>query len=81
MVKCQEEGCAKRASFSIGGIKPPKFCSEHRKNNMINTRHKLCEFDDCMTSATCKFKDEEELRFCAEHKEDGMTNPNKKYLY
>jgi hypothetical protein len=43
---CIIEGCYKRAMFNDIGEKP-KYCKEHKQNNMINQETKKCKFQYC----------------------------------
>jgi hypothetical protein len=76
MSTCQHTGCPKYASFNFAGIKPAKFCTDHKKEGMSNVKLKLCEFINCVTGASYNFADQITRKFCAIHKEDGMV-----YMY
>lgn len=75
---CIENDCNISASFNIKG-KRPQFCSKHKKEDMINVLHKLCQYDNCYTIPTYNFKGERNGILCKVHKEDNMINVTSKY--
>ena len=57
------ENCKKTPSFNILG-ESPIYCSEHKKDNMINTKNKLCIEIDCKTLANYNYEDEKKPIYC-----------------
>jgi hypothetical protein len=75
MVKCQIEGCrVKNAWFGDKGNKTARFCSKHKKSDMINVINKTCEHNECNTLPTFNIKGSGFARFCSKHKELNMVN-------
>jgi hypothetical protein len=57
---CIFENCKKRAYYNYETEEKPKFCSEHRLENMINMKSKKC-FENCglwgrLSGRLCKAK-------------------------
>ena len=72
---CIFEDCTKRSCYNYETEEKAQFCSEHRKNGMINFKkfkHKKCL--DCNKIPTFNVKGETKAIFCAEHKKEGMVN-------
>ncbi len=45
---CEVEGCLKRPSFNLSGIKAPRFCGDHQLKGMVNVKQKPCEVEGCL---------------------------------
>jgi hypothetical protein len=70
---CQYEGCQiKCPSFNYKGG-PPKYCSKHKKEGMINVRRKKCQYKGCNTIPSFNYK-EQSPNYCSKHKKEGMEN-------
>ena len=69
--KCEFINCDKYASYNILNEKP-KFCSEHKTENMINVKHKKCL--KCGKIPYYNLPYEKIGLYCDEHKLDGMIN-------
>jgi hypothetical protein len=70
--KCTE--CDKFASFNIKG-KPVLYCSEHKKDGMINVLNK--NVWNVIKDLVIIINEKKPL-YCAEHKKDGMIDVNAK---
>lgn len=68
--KCSDHECNRQPSFGYVNCLAT-HCSSHRKDGMINTRHKLCE--RCGVSARYGFPGQGDI-FCAEHRENGTIH-------
>jgi hypothetical protein len=68
---CNEEDCKIRAIFNYKGL-PPKYCSTHKKENMINVESKKCI--DCKTKQPSFNKPGLKPLYCISCKKDGMVN-------
>ena len=72
MAKCR--CCKKRASFNVLGETKGRFCADHRKTEMVDIKHKICETSGCNTIPNYNVRGETTGRFCATHKESQMVN-------
>jgi len=68
-----------RASFNVIG-KPPRYCSQHKETEMINTASNKCIHADrdtnekCIKRASYNYPNYKHPKYCLRHKLDGMTN-------
>lgn len=74
MVKCKETGCEIGARFNLINESNGLFCSEHRKDGMINIIDKHCVYKDCLKYPVYNFIGSKLRLYCYEHKLDGMIN-------
>ena len=65
---CIFENCKKRAYYNYETEEKPKFCSEHRLENMINMKSKKCFEQGCKVIPSYNYKNEKEALFCSKHK-------------
>ena len=79
---CIQDNCIKRSSYNIIGEKKPLYCSEHKKDNMINICSKLCIQDGCNKIPCYNIATEKKGIYCKEHKIENMCNiKDKKCIY
>ena len=77
--QCEHLGCNKNHFFNVPGIKFGRFCSEHKKEGMVDIRSKRCENPGCMKHPYFNVPGSKAAGFCSEHKEEGMVDiKNKK---
>ena len=69
---CKEKDCKVRPHFNIEGEKP-LYCSEHKKDGMVNVVSKTCIHEGCKVRPTYN-KEGEKALYCSEHKKDGMID-------
>jgi hypothetical protein len=73
--ECIHGGCTKRPNFNHPGQTGGKFCSEHKREGMVDVRSKRCAHDGCTsTSRVFNHPGETKGMFCGEHKEPGMVD-------
>jgi hypothetical protein len=65
---CIFEGCKKRAYYNYENEKIVKYCSEHRKDGMVNLKSKKCFEKGCKVIPSYNYKNEKEALFCSKHK-------------
>ncbi len=70
--RCAFNNCNTQAYFNIEG-ESPKYCSEHKEENMIDVRSKKCEFNGCNKKSYYNIEGEIS-KYCSEHKEENMVN-------
>lgn len=72
---CNEVGCTKQPCYNYVGM-TKKFCSTHKKENMVNVRKKLCINMGCTKTPTYNFIDLISAEYCYDHKKENMVNVN-----
>ena len=50
--KCNEKDCKKVGFFNLINESYGIYCSEHRKENMIDIKHRRCLEDNCKSSVS-----------------------------
>jgi hypothetical protein len=67
-------GCSKQPTFNFEGEKRPLYCAEHKKEGMIDVKHKRCVEPGCSKRPYSNFEGEKHALYCAQHKRDEMIN-------
>ena len=70
---CAYEECNKQPSFNIDG-KKPLYCFEHKKDSMINVKHKTCAEEGCKKQPKFNIEEEKKGLYCGVHKKEGMVD-------
>ena len=73
---CIVTNCKLRASFNYSTEKIFLYCSQHKKNNMVNLNGRKCKFEGCFTYPAFNYEKENHGIFCFEHKKGKMINVN-----
>jgi hypothetical protein len=76
-ILCQEINCQKRCSFNFKG-KSAIYCKEHKKEGMIDVKHKTCDENNCNKRPHFNFKGEKQGIYCFEHKKKEMIDVSHK---
>ena len=71
---CIHEGCKTRPTYNNEGETKALYCSEHKKDRMVDVKHKTCIHEGCKTRPTYNNEGEIKALYCSEHKKDGMVN-------
>ena len=74
MCKCTENGCDKRASYNLICVKPPLYCSMHKKEDMVNVVTKRCIIKECNTRPCYNLPGNTNGIYCLKHKKEDMIN-------
>ena len=75
MVKfCIFNGCKKRPTFNLPTETKAIYCFEHKKENMIDVKHKQCQENGCNKHPTFNLPTESKAIYCFEHKKENMIN-------
>ena len=77
MVKCNHQGCKKRAYYN--NQDPPKFCNIHKHEDMIYITNRKCNEKGCTKQPNYNIPGETKGLFCSSHKRPNMvlvTNKN-----
>lgn len=74
---CLEENCTTEPNYNLPTEKIGKFCSKHKKDNMIDLKHKKCNYKDennnqCTLLPSYGIVGEKAIR-CVKHKEENMV--------
>jgi hypothetical protein len=73
---CVETGCKTTASFNFEE-KPPEYCLKHKTPEMVDVKHKTCDYPNCNKQPAFNTKGKGVL-FCGDHKTEGMINVKNK---
>ena len=71
MVKC--ESCSRLAHYGLPET-PPRFCRDHRTDEMVNRTGHLCAFKGCISTSRTFNLPGLKGAFCKNHKTDEMVN-------
>ena len=71
---CVEKGCQTQPSFNKEGEKKGIYCSTHKKEDMVDVRHKKCLSKGCRTLPSFNKEGEKKGIYCSTHKKKGMVN-------
>jgi hypothetical protein len=73
---CQQGECKITPSYNYENEETCKFCSEHKKDEMVDikNKNKQCQHQNCKTRATYNFENEKRGKFCIKHKIENMIN-------
>lgn len=74
---CNDDDCEKRACYNFKGLKP-LYCSNHKKENMIDTSKPVCKITNCMLRGLFKDLNIKGAYFCSAHKSENSSNTNHK---
>jgi len=74
---CINEGCNKTATFNLPNEKA-HYCKLHQLEDMIDVRHKKCNYPGCTTNPSFNYVNEMFPLYCSEHKLYQMININNK---
>ncbi len=79
--KCIENNCNKFPSYNYKNEKIPIYCVKHKKEDMIDIKHKKCIEENCDKQPTFNYRDEKTPIYCKKHKKDYMNDiRNKKCI-
>ena len=67
-------GCKKIPTFNIEGEKIGLYCKKHKKDGMVDVKHKTCKDVGCKTRPNYNIEGEKVGLYCATHKKDGMVD-------
>ena len=71
---CKVIGCNIRPTFNIEGQTKALYCSQHKKDGMINVKDKTCIHEGCKTQPNYNIKGQTKALYCSQHKKDGMID-------
>ena len=70
--KCIYENCNKIPTFNLPTETRGLYCFEHKKENMINVKHKRCIHPNCNKQPSFNLPTETRGLYCFEHKKENM---------
>ena len=44
---CLQDGCKRQPTYNVEGETKPLYCSQHKKNGMVDVKSKTCCQDGC----------------------------------
>ena len=65
---CKEDGCIKYPNFNIKGEIKALYCSEHKKENMIDIKHRQCFEENCIKRPHFNIVGKTQGLYCFTHK-------------
>ena len=71
---CIHDGCKTRPLFNKEGESKGLYCSEHKKEGMVDVKHRTCIHEGCKTRPNYNNEGEKKPLYCSEHKKEGMVN-------
>jgi len=71
---CKETGCKTRAHFNKEGQTKALYCFEHKKEGMVDVKHKTCIHPGCKTRPIYNNEGQTKGQYCFEHKKEGMVD-------
>lgn len=71
---CHEGNCKFSPNYNYESEKTAIYCSEHKKIDMIDIKHKKCCYADCKKQSTYNYENKITPIYCFSHKTDGMIN-------
>ncbi len=74
MVKCFEINCNIRAYFNYKNEKIPIYCKTHKKDDMVDIKHKKCIEENCDIRPIFNYENEKTAIYCSKHKKDDMID-------
>ena len=69
-----EEGCEKQPVYNKPEEKVGIYCSEHKKEGMVDVKNKRCIESGCEKQPAYNKPEERVGIYCTEHKKEGMVN-------
>jgi hypothetical protein len=75
---CQTEGCKTHPVYNFEGETKGLYCVRHKKDGMIDVKHKMCTHEGCKTRSHFNFEGETKPLYCVRHKKDGMIDVKSK---
>jgi len=72
--KCIHEGCKTQPTYNNDGDTKGLYCSEHKKDGMVNVKDNTCIHEGCKTRPTFNKEGEKRPLYCSDHKKEGMIN-------
>ena len=76
--RCTHAGCTKQPRYGVAGTKTAEYCSEHRKDGMVNVASKRCTHAGCTKRPSYGVAGTKTAEFCSEHKKSGMVDVKNK---
>ena len=74
-MKCKYPDCSiKRAIFAFVKTDKDRFCSTHKKHDMVDIKNKKCEEAGCSKSPAFNIKGSKKAIYCSTHKKHDMVN-------
>jgi hypothetical protein len=70
---CRHPDCFVRATFNYPDLYYRAYCSQHKKDGMVNVMAVRCEQEGCRQLAQYNFKEELKSKFCIDHKIEDMV--------
>ena len=71
---CNNIKCSKIASYNLENEKKGLYCKQHKLDDMVNVRCKMCAYEGCIKIPVYNEENEKSGLYCSEHKSDNMID-------
>ena len=79
---CIHPDCKKHPVYNNEGEKKALYCVTHKKEDMIDVKHKTCIYPDCKKQSNYNNEGEKKALYCLTHKKEDMVDiMNKKCIH
>jgi len=75
---CIHENCKKQSVYNKECETKALYCSEHKKDGMVNLKNKRCIHENCKKYPIYNNEGETKALYCSEHKKDWMVDVKNK---
>ena len=75
---CLEKECKIRPNYNNEGETKALYCSEHKKDGMVDVKNKRCIHPECKIQSIYNNEGETKALYCSVHKKDGMVDVKSK---
>ena len=72
--KCRAEGCGKRSSCGVAGMKIAGYCAQHAQDGMVDVKSRKCRTEGCRKHSSYGVAGTKITEYCAQHAPDGMVD-------
>jgi len=79
LLHCDFEYCLTTPAYNFKGCSYGLYCSEHKKENMINVKNRLCLEENCISRPLYNYENEKLAIYCSKHKKENMINVTTKH--
>lgn len=75
---CIVEGCNVCCTFNYPDKNEAKYCSTHKKIDMVNVTHQKCIKEGCSVIASYNYPNTIKRLYCTKHKKENMVSLTRK---
>lgn len=80
--ECHHSNCHDKPFYNYKHSEGKIYCKDHKKENMVNKKNRICQFGDCITQCKFNIPGAKFSLYCSKHKKEGMIDiTSKKCLH